>query len=204
MQEAIDKKYMTLSIPLFPLNVVLFPGGPLPLRIFEPRYLDMVSDCLRNNTGIGVILIRNGNEVGDVAETHTVGTLCKISYWNRRQDGLLGITLTGEQRFRIRSQKIQNDKLIRAEVELLEPMPMLAMNEKDQILVSMLQSIVPQLEPPFTTMPVQYDDLDWVSSRLVELLPFPLAVKQSLLELDELSQRVGKLHNLLHELNNSQ
>ncbi len=200
MQEAIDNKYMTLNIPLFPLNVVLFPGGPLPLRIFEPRYLDMVSDCLRKNTGIGVVLIRNGKEVDDAAETYTVGTLCNISYWNRRQDGLLGITLTGEQRFRICSRQVQHDKLIRAEVELLEPMPMLPMSDKYQPLISMLQKILPQLDPPFTTMPVQFDDLEWVTSRLIELLPFPLAVKQSLLELDEPEQRIAKLHNLLHDV----
>ena len=199
MQEAIDKKYMTLNIPLFPLNVVLFPGGPLPLRIFEPRYLDMVSDCLKSSTGIGVVLIRHGKEVDDAAETHEVGTLCKISYWNRRQDGLLGITLTGEQRFYIHSRQVQTDKLIRAEVELLEPMRVLQMSDKYQHLVRMLQKILPQLDPPFTTMPVQYDDLDWVTSRLVELLPFPLAVKQGLLEEDEPEQRVAKLHSLLHD-----
>jgi Lon protease-like protein len=198
MLEAIDNNYMTLNIPLFPLNVVLFPGGPLPLRIFEPRYLDMVSDCLRNNTGIGVVLIRNGHEVGEAAETHEVGTLCSISYWNRRQDGLLGITLTGEQRFRILSHQIQTDKLIRAEVELLDPMPALQMSDKYQHLVDMLQKIISQLDPPFTTMPLQYDNLDWVTARLVELLPFPLPVKQGLLEQDEPEQRVAKLHSLLH------
>ncbi|MFO7602820.1 MAG: LON peptidase substrate-binding domain-containing protein [Gammaproteobacteria bacterium] len=199
MQEAIDKKYMTLNIPLFPLNVVLFPGGPLPLRIFEPRYLDMISDCLKHNTGIGVVLIRNGREVGDAAETHTVGTLCTISYWNRRQDGLLGITLTGEQRFRILTQKIEQNKLIRAEVELLDALPRIPMSEKYQHLVNVLQKILPQLEPPFTTMPVQYDNLDWVTARLIELLPFPLPVKQALLEEDDPQQRVAKLHGLLHD-----
>lgn len=197
MQEAIDNKYMTVNIPLFPLNVVLFPGGPLPLRIFEPRYLDMVSDCLRNNTGVGVVLIRNGKEVDDAAETHMIGTLCTISYWNRRQDGLLGITLTGEQRFRICSRQIQSDKLIRAEVELLDPMPALQVTEQYQHLASMLKKILPQLDPPFTTMSVQFDDLEWVTSRLIELLPFPLSVKQDLLELDDPEQRVSTLHSLL-------
>lgn len=203
MQEAIDKKYMTLNIPLFPLNVVLFPGGPLPLRIFEPRYIDMVSDCLKKNTGIGVVLISNGKEVDDAAETHSVGTLCEISYWNRRQDGLLGITLTGAQRFRILSRQVQNDKLIRAEVELLEPMPVLQMSAQHQHLAHMLQKIISQLDPPFTTMPVQYDDLDWVTARLIELLPFPLAIKQSLLEEDVPEQRIAKLLNLLHDIDKS-
>lgn len=203
MQEAIDKKYMTLNIPLFPLNVVLFPGGPLPLRIFEPRYIDMVSDCLKNNTGIGVVLISNGKEVDDAAETHRVGTLCEISYWNRRQDGLLGITLTGEQRFRILSRQVQHDKLIRAEVELIESMPAVQMTEQHEHLVNMLQKIITQLEPPFTTMPTQYDDLDWVTARLIEILPFPLAVKQNLLEEEQAEQRIAKLQNLLHDIEKS-
>ena len=203
MQEAIDKKYMTLNIPLFPLNVVLFPGGPLPLRIFEPRYIDMVSDCLKNNTGIGVVLISNGQEVDDAAETHDVGTLCGISYWNRRQDGLLGITLTGEQRFRILSRQVQHDKLIRAEVELIDHMPALQMSDQHQHLVNMLQKIISQLDPPFTTMPVQYDDLDWVTARLIEIMPFPLAVKQSLLEEEEPQQRIARLLNLLHDIEKS-
>ncbi len=79
---------MTQRIPLFPLQTVLFPGGPLPLRIFEPRYLDMISDCMKKNIGIGVVLIRDGQEVGAAAETHNVGTVCKITYWNKRNDGV--------------------------------------------------------------------------------------------------------------------
>ena len=81
---------MVMQVPLFPLNTVMFPGGVLPLRIFEPRYLDMVSDCMRGDVPIGVVLIRDGLEVGRAAQTYDVGTLGVISYWNRRSDGLLG------------------------------------------------------------------------------------------------------------------
>ena len=73
---------MKMTIPLFPLNTVLFPQGVLPLRIFEPRYLDMISDCLKNNTGIGVVLIREGKEVGSAASTYDVGTMSEIHYWH--------------------------------------------------------------------------------------------------------------------------
>jgi len=76
-----------LTIPLFPLHTVLFPGGVLPLRIFEPRYLDMVSECMRHNSGFGVCLIREGKEVGAAAQTYDVGTLVRISYFDRRHDG---------------------------------------------------------------------------------------------------------------------
>ena len=80
-----------MQVPLFPLNTVLFPGGPLPLRIFEPRYLAMVSDCVSNDSPFGVLLIRKGGETGP-ASTHEVGTLARISDWYQGSDGLLGIT----------------------------------------------------------------------------------------------------------------
>ena len=114
-----------LTIPLFPLNTVLFPGGPLPLRVFEPRYLDMVSRCLKTNTAIGICLIQDGNETGEAAQTYDVGTLGHITYWQKRSDGLLGITVRGEQRFRICSRNVEPSQLIVAEVEPLPNDPMI-------------------------------------------------------------------------------
>jgi len=78
---------------------VLFPGGPLPLRIFEQRYLDMISSCLKNDSPFGVLLIREGAEVGP-ATTYDVGTLARITDWYQGSDGLLGVTATGSRRFR--------------------------------------------------------------------------------------------------------
>src|SRR6185295_8191885 len=87
------------ELPLCPLNSVLFPGGPLPLRIFEPRYVDMVGTCLREQRGFGVVLIREGSEVG-AAEFETLGTLARIVDFHMLSDGLLGLTTIGERRFR--------------------------------------------------------------------------------------------------------
>ena len=84
-----------MKVPLFPLSTVLYPGGPLPLRIFEPRYLDMISDCLKNDRPFGVLLIRSGSETGP-ATTYEVGTLARITDWYQGSDGLLGITAVGE------------------------------------------------------------------------------------------------------------
>src|SRR3569833_51867 len=92
-----------LHIPLFPLNTVLFPGGILPLRIFEPRYMEMVSVCMKEQSGIGVCLILSGKEVGEAATTNDVGTFVRIIDWDQRDDGMLGITVQGEQRFRVLS-----------------------------------------------------------------------------------------------------
>ena len=99
-----------MHVPLFPLNAVLFPGGPLPLRIFEPRYLSMVSHCMQTDSPFGVLLIRDGNETG-LSTTHHVGTLARITDWYQGSDGLLGITAIGEERFRLISTTRQDDGL---------------------------------------------------------------------------------------------
>lgn len=186
-----------LSIPLFPLHTVLFPGGPLALRIFEARYLDMVSRCLRQDSGFGVVLIRNGNEVGEVPEVYEVGTLGRISYWEQRRDGLLGITVTGEQRFRILERVIEPNQLMVAEVELLPNEPAVAVPAEYQPLVKMLLKIVEELGHPYVTMPKAYDDSAWVGARLAELLPLELVQKQHLLQLHDPLERLERLAGLI-------
>src|SRR6202040_504263 len=109
-------------IALFPLNIVLFPDGPLPLRIFETRYVDMVRRCMRETQTFGVVLIREGSEVGP-AETFDVGTLAKIVDFHQLSDGLLGLSCVGAQRFRIRSRSRQADGLNLGEVDYLAVEP---------------------------------------------------------------------------------
>lgn len=170
------------EIPLFPLHTVLFPGGPLPLRIFEARYLDMIGRCLRSDSGFGVVLIRDGQEVGEAATTHSVGTLVSITYWDRRPDGLLGVTVRGEQRFRVQSTRVQSDQLLLAEVSLLpepEPSPV---PEPLSFLSDVLDTMLGQLDHPWRTLPRRPDDAWWVAGRLAELLPLPMSLKQELLE----------------------
>lgn len=191
---------MSITVPLFPLNTVLFPDGVLPLRIFEPRYLDMVSDCLRNDTDIGVVLIKNGTETGEAAESYEIGTLSGISYWHKRSDGILGVTLKGKQRFRILSRKIEKNQLVMAEVELLPELGTTALPSGYEHLVLLLQQIISQLEPPFTTMETRYDCAEWVAARLVELLPLQLKAKQELLCMDDCLQRFVKIEDLLSKL----
>ncbi|MGW8227472.1 MAG: LON peptidase substrate-binding domain-containing protein [Gammaproteobacteria bacterium] len=191
---------MTQSIPLFPLNTVLFPGGVLPLRIFEPRYLDMISDCLKTDSGIGVVLIRNGREVGELADTFDIGTLTHIRYWHKRPDGLLGVTLQGEQRFRILSTDVRPNQLLVAEVELLPEPPFIPVAAPHQQLVDLLKQIIKQLEPPYTTLTPSYENASWVSARLVELLPFDLLDKQKLLMTEDAGQRLDTITTMLHKM----
>lgn len=190
---------MKTTIPLFPLNTVLFPGGVLPLRIFEPRYLDMISHCLRTESGIGVVLIKQGQEVGKAAETYNVGTLSKIRYWNRRPDGMLGVTLEGEQRFSILSREINRNQSIQAEVELLPEIIGGTLAESQRYLARILENILGQLEPPYSTMQQHLDDEDWVASRLIELLPLDLEQKQRLLSEDNASKKLFEVAAVLKQ-----
>jgi len=191
---------MTQKIPLFPLQAVLFPGGPLPLKIFEPRYLDMISDCLKNDIGIGIVLIREGQEVGKAAKTYKTGTVCKITYWNKRSDGVLGVTVRGEQRFSIVSHYVDKSQLVTAEVELIPNDPEMPIPNQYKPMISLLHQIIDQLEPPYTTMPTNYDDAGWVSARLVELLPMELQLKQDYLKLGDPIARLESLSESLEQM----
>lgn len=186
-----------LSIPLFPLHTVLFPGGVLPLRIFEARYLDMVSACMKRDSGFGVCLIREGKEVGSAASTYEVGTLVRISWFDRRDDGLLGINVSGEQRFRVLATTVQPNQLIRAEVALLAPEPTCAVPEDCQPLVQMLQGILEQLDFPYAKLERRYDDAAWLGARLTEFLPLKLELKQYLLQLDAPLERLERLRAII-------
>lgn len=190
-----------LTIPLFPLHSVLFPGGPLALRIFEARYLDMVGRCLKEGSGFGVVLIRDGSEVGEAPEVYEIGTLGHIRYWERRRDGLLGITFTGEQRFRILEREIEPNQLMVAEVELLPNEPAVAVPRQHRGLVELLSRTLGELGHPYLTMPKAYDDSAWVGARLVELLPLDLVQKQRLLQLNDPLERLLRLEAILNRKN---
>src|SRR5690348_14909498 len=107
------------ALPLFPLNTVLFPGGPLPLRIFETRYVDMVRHCMRERCPFGVVLIHAGAEVGAVADTAAVGTTARIVDFHPMPDGLLGISCVGEHKFRVLRRWTQSDGLNVADITML-------------------------------------------------------------------------------------
>ncbi len=108
------------EIPLFPLKTVLLPANTLGLKIFEPRYLDMIANCMRENSLFGVVLIHKGEETGIDTDVYSIGTTSTISDWEHRADGLLGITALGVERFEILSTRTQTDGLTLAEIKILE------------------------------------------------------------------------------------
>jgi Lon protease-like protein len=185
------------DFPLFPLHTVLFPGGILPLRIFEPRYLDMIGECLRSGSVFGVCLITGGQETGAPAACCDVGTSARITDWNRMPDGLLGISVTGDQRFRVLSRRVRKDNLLTAEIEWLKSAGAAAQAGLLAPLAGLLERILSDGELRYATRNARYDDAPWVSCRLAELLPIPLSIRQELLELDDAAERLARIAGLV-------
>ena len=182
-------------IPLFPLNIVLFPDGPLPLRIFETRYVDMVRRCMRESSPFGVALIRKGHETGP-AETFDVGTTAAIVDFHQLADGFLGLSCVGQQRFRILTRTCQSDGLNMAEVQWLDAELAMKIPSRHARLCELVESVLPQLGESYAEMPMHLEDAAWVGNRLAEILPIPPAQKQFCLELTDPIQRLDFLSPL--------
>ena len=185
------------EVALFPLHAVLFPEGLLPLRVFEQRYLRMAAACLRDNEPFGVCLIREGSEVGAPAEPEPIGCLARIAQWDMQQLGLLKITARGEQRFRVLRRRVQGDGLARAEIELLPEEDDAAVPEQFSACSALLKAILEQSDTIPVETPSRFESSAWVSARLAEMLPLPLAARQRLLEMNDSLERLGFLHQIL-------
>ena len=188
------------AMPVFALNTVLYPEGPLPLRIFEPRYVDMVSDRLRRDAPFVVALIRSGREVGGGATTHSVGTLARIVDWNRQDDGLLGIVALGGRRVQVLEAETRPDGLCVATARILEDEPAATVPAEHRKLATLLRGLLEQLESRYRFVNPRYDDASWVGYRLSELLPMPLARKQHLLEIEDPLFRLRQLAEVVATL----
>lgn len=187
------------DLPLFPLGTVLFPGGLLPLRLFEQRYLEMGKACLRDAAPFGVCRIREGTEVGEPATPEPVGCLARIVQWDMQQLGLLQIVAQGSQRFRIRERRLQADGLARATVELLPEENDTPVPEHLAACRQLLERIAAEHGERIFAQPFRFDSSAWVGARLAEVLPLAGPLKQQLLELDDSLQRLEILHRLLTE-----
>jgi Lon protease-like protein len=188
---------VTLELPLFPLRTVLFPGGSLALRIFEPRYLDMIARVSRSAGRFGVLAIRSGSEVGD-AETYDVGTTAEIVDWDRQPDGLLGIRARGCDSFRLEHAVRQGDGLYVGRVALLAALPPTKLPEAHTPLAALLEKLLSQSAGP-SLGSSEYTDAEWVGSRLAETLPLDLQLRQQLLETRDPLARLDQLGAALRQ-----
>ncbi len=190
------------GLPLFPLQTVLFPGGLLGLKVFEARYLDLVSACLRERRPFGVVALRQGREVrgpGPVA-FEGVGTLAELIDVDGTQPGILQVKCRGTTRFALGALRQQPDGLWctdATEVDDDEPVaPAEATLETVKSLARAIGSLKNQGVEPFLE-PFRFDDAGWVANRWCELLPISLAAKQKLMELPDAATRLALVDEFL-------
>jgi Lon protease-like protein len=181
------------ELALFPLNTVLFPDGPLRLRIFEPRYLDMVRRCLKETRTFGVVLILEGAEAGAVVRVADVGTGARLVDFDTLPDGLLGVDCVGEQRFRVQRRWQQPDGLNLAEVEQLPDDAPCALPAELAHLGELLYEVLPRLGDRYAHTVARYQDAGWVSNRWAEVLPLSAEERQELLELADPLARLAQV-----------
>ena len=187
------------DLALFPLGSVLLPGGLLPLRIFEPRYLELIGRCLRENHAFGVVLITRGSDTDSAVSTAEVGTSARVIDFQPMPDGLLGVLCRGERRFRILERSQQPNGLNRARVQWLsEPAPTPPALQF-AALVSALRKAIASLVNSQRFIEPRYEDAGWVSHRLAELLPLEPGLLQRLLEMDDPRARLQLLAPLLEQ-----
>ncbi len=182
------------NIFLFPMGTVLFPGGVLPLKIFEQRYLEMTKACLRDNQPFGVCLIREGHEVGAPAAPASVGCLAAIEHWEMPHSGMFHLLTRGGERFRIIETSVAGNGLISGVVEMLPPA---APCTPDAQCVALLKSVVARVGAENFPQPLALDEGAWVAYRLAEMLSFPLTVKQRMLERSDMAEVFTDIINLI-------
>jgi uncharacterized protein len=192
-----------MRIPLFPLKTVLFPGGLLPLKVFERRYIDMTKACLADESPFGVVLITEGEEVahrgGAAARFANVGTLAKITQWDMPQLGILHLMTAGTTRFIVESHEIESSGLAVADVRTLAAEPAAPITDAHRPLVNLLELIATRVGPGNFPADAEWTDGSWVGYRLAEFLPLPLPIKQSMLEINDAGVRLTVLRKFLAE-----
>lgn len=188
----------TADIPLFPLSAVLYPGGSLSLRIFEPRYIDLIRECSRDSSGFGVCLILEGREVGAAVLPAAIGTLARITDFYTLPDGLLGISAEGGERFQVVQTRVRHNGQIRADVRFWPDEPIVSVPPEHGLLVTILERVLEQMGAPFATYDrARLDDAAWVGFRLAEVLPLEASEKQHVLQMTDPLQRLVQLAHYL-------
>lgn len=197
---------MAEVIPLFPLRSVLFNGGVMPLKIFEPRYLDMVARCMREGSGFGVVLMREEgpdarwNAADPQPQIFDFGTVGDITDFEQLPNGMLGITTVGQRKFRVLATFEQDDHLLMGEVEFLPDESEFALPVEFEGLADLLRQLLDHELVKRLNLTVDLDDGRSVSWRLAELLPLPPEIKQSLLQMRHPRERLTELQGIVDNL----
>lgn len=192
-------------LPLFPLKTVLFPGGVLPLKVFEQRYVTMTKACLKDDKPFGVCLLTVGEEVPSPErpafelEFAPIGTLARITSWDMPQLGILHLRTEGATRFQVQTHAIADDGLVVGQVSALAPEPAMALPEPYKPLATLLELLINRVGKENFPAELALGDASWVGYRLAEILPLPLPIKQSMLEINDSEVRLKVLAQFLKQ-----
>jgi len=196
---------MMNKFPLFPLPLVLFPGGKLPLQIFEARYVDMVRESLRHDSGFGIVLIEQGNQViRDPAtpspQVTQIGTYVHIVDFDQLPNGLLSIVVQGQQKFTILNVSERDDRLMIADAEFVTAEENTRLPVDKTYLAQLLEKLAEHEAVQMLNLSIDFDNAADVSCRLAELLPISNGAKQHLLELEDAAARLDELASIVSQL----
>lgn len=189
-----------MNVPLFPLNSIVLPGGRIPLQLFEPRYIDMLTRCLKEDRGFVVVMLREGLETAKQAAFYDIGTYVRIIDFQQLDNGLLGITVEGEGKVSVVRSWQEPDGLNLGDVECLMDEVSCEVPERYLELPAVLKALFRHPVIRDLDMAVDYSDARDVGWRLTELLPLDKREKQQLVELQDPIERLGRLHALLEAL----
>lgn len=192
------------ELSLFPLSGVLLPYGRIPLQIFEPRYLDLVRDCMKTGSLFGVVWIQRGAEVAQRGtaspQLGDYGCTARIIDWDQLPNGLLGLTIQGDQRFDLHSTSVRANGLVVGEVSMRNPSPAAAMEGRWQTLVDVLQSLETHPHVQRMALEVDYNNAWQVAYTLIQLLPLDEALKYQLLGIDDETALMTELDTILNQI----
>jgi Lon protease-like protein len=192
------------ELPLFPLSGVLLPFGRIPLKIFEPRYLDLVRDSMKSGDPFGVVWIRQGAEVAQPGRASPQlgehGTCARIVDWDQLPNGLLGITIEGSERFRLFATQTRPNGLIVGTVEVQPALTAAPLTETALSLLEVLRSLEEHPQVVRMKLRVDYNDAWQVAYTLLQLLPVQESLKYELLGLDNVDALLARLRALINEI----
>ncbi|MFT4520277.1 MAG: Lon protease-like protein [Halioglobus sp.] len=192
------------ELPLFPLSGVLMPFGRMPLQIFEPRYVDLVKDCMKTDSPFGVVWIRRGSEVVERGaaspDLGDFGTCAHIVDFDQLPNGLLGISIEGGERFELVETATRSNGLLVGQVNKQAAPVATAIKEEWRSLVEVLRSL--EVHPHVQNMKLRldYNDAWHVGYGLIQVLPLEEHLKYELLCLDNIDELMDEMDVLLNQI----
>ncbi len=188
------------AIPLFPLKSIVLPGGIFPLRIFERRYINMVKDCIKNDTGFCIVLTRNNSAKQYIDDVYNYGCYVKITDWDQLEDGLLGITVSGQSKIHIIDCKLNENDLLCGTIEEIPKEKEYMIPQKYLILSKFYRRIYPGIKNFISYRSERYSDATWIGYRLTECLPLDSSTKNKLIAANDALERLEKLYEIVNKV----